>query len=127
MAWDHAKGGFNFYRTFVKTDTAWVFAGNSRNALTAATRARAPFESHRSGNVLMKELRAPWIHWHSIDAPVDNDVYAPDDPLRTHPWFLGDDRRQVRRTYLRNESGATPASIGGPEHASTHWWPTGYR
>jgi hypothetical protein len=88
MAWDHDKGGFNFYRTFGKDDTAWVFAGNSRNALTAATRAQGPFESHRGGNVLMKELRAPWIQWHSIDAPVDKDVVAPDDPIRTHPWFL---------------------------------------
>jgi hypothetical protein len=88
MAWDHAKGGFNFYRTFGKTDTAWVFAGNSRDALSPDTRARGPFESHRSGNVLMKELRAPWIHWHSIDAAVHDSVYASDNPLRTHPWFL---------------------------------------
>ena len=95
MAWDHAKGGFNFYRTFGKTDAAWVFTGNSRDALSPATRARGPFESHRSGNVLMKELRAPWIHWHSRDASVDADIYAPDNPLRTHPWFLaaiGDQR-----------------------------------
>ncbi|SCX28028.1 hypothetical protein [Mycolicibacterium fluoranthenivorans] len=88
MAWDHQIGGFNFYRTFGKTDTAWVFTGNSRNALAPATRARGPFESHRSGSILMKELRAPWIHWHSVDAPVADDVYPPDHPLRTHPWFL---------------------------------------
>jgi hypothetical protein len=95
MAWDHGKGGFNFYRTFGETDTAWVFAGNSRDALTAATRARGPFESHRGGNVLMKELRAPWIHWHSIDAAVDKNVLAPNNPIRNHPWFLaaiGDQR-----------------------------------
>jgi len=88
MAWDHDKGGFNFYRTFGETDTAWVFAGNSRDALAAATRARGPFESHRGGNVLMKELRAPWIHWHSIDAAVDQNVLAANNPIRTHPWFL---------------------------------------
>jgi hypothetical protein len=87
MAWDHKTGGFNFYRTFGSRDTAWVFTGNSRHALGEPTRGAGPFENHRSGALLMKELRAPWIHWHSIDAPVGVDVLEPDDPLRQHSWF----------------------------------------
>jgi hypothetical protein len=61
MAWDLAVGGFNYYRT-VGTSSAWVFAGNSRHALTAPTRDNGPFESHKSGHFLMKELKFPWVH-----------------------------------------------------------------
>jgi hypothetical protein len=86
MAWDRRSGGFNFYRT-VGANSAWVFAGNSRHALVDPTQGKGPFESHQSGNVLMKELRAPWIHWDSPDAEVLPSVFAGDDPLREHPWF----------------------------------------
>lgn len=86
MAWDRAAGGFNFYRT-VGNNSAWVFAGNSRHALLEQTEFKGPFESHTSGNFLMKELRAPWLHWHSPDAPVTASVFAADNPLRNHPWF----------------------------------------
>jgi hypothetical protein len=58
MAWDRRSGGFNFYRT-VGANSGWVFAGNSRHALADPTQGKGPFESHRSGNILMKELRAP--------------------------------------------------------------------
>jgi hypothetical protein len=86
MAWDRRSGGFNFYRT-VGANSAWVFAGNSRHALADPTQGKGPFESHRSGNILMKELRAPWIHWDSPDAEVLPSVFAGNDPLREHPWF----------------------------------------
>lgn len=86
MAWDHESGGFNYYRTVGDT-TAWVFAGNSRHALLEPTEFKGPFESHTSGNFLMKELRAPWLHWDSPDAPVTPDIFSEDDPLRDHPWF----------------------------------------
>jgi hypothetical protein len=88
MAWDHRNDGFNFYRTVGQT-RAWVFAGNSSHALTDPTQGNGPFESHRSGAFLMKELRSPWINWHSPDGPVQPSVFAEDDPLRNHPWFIG--------------------------------------
>lgn len=84
MAWDRTLGGFNYYRTVAG---AWVFAGNSRAALMAPTEGKGPFESHVSGNLLMKELRKPWIHWHSSAAHMIDAVFAPDDPRRHHPWF----------------------------------------
>ena len=37
----------------------------------------------------MKELRAPWLHWHSPDANVLPSVFASGNPLRNHPWFRG--------------------------------------
>ncbi len=87
MAWDRERGGFNYYQT-VGDSTGWVFAGNSRHALLEGTEGKGPFESHPSGNVIMKELAVPWINWDSPDGPVHPTMFSPDDPLRGHPWFL---------------------------------------
>jgi hypothetical protein len=86
MAWDHAHTGFNYYRT-VGESRAWVYAGNSRHALVDPTQGKGPFESHLSGAFLMKELRAPWINWHSPDANIQPSAFAEDDPLADHQWF----------------------------------------
>lgn len=86
MAWDADSGGFNFYRS-LGTEGGWAFAGNSRSALVDPTQGKGPFESHKSGNLLMKELRAPWISWHSPDANILPTAFADDDPRRSHPWF----------------------------------------
>jgi hypothetical protein len=87
MAWDRVHGGFNFYRT-VGDEGAWVFAGNSRHALSDPTQGKGPFESHPSGALLMKELEIPWTHWHSFEVAIDDTVFPDGDPLATHPWFL---------------------------------------
>jgi hypothetical protein len=84
MAWDLERGGFNFYRT-VGASNAWVFAGNSRHALTASTRDNGPFESHKNGHFLMKELKLPWVNWHSPTAVVASSVFA-EEGLLGHPW-----------------------------------------
>jgi hypothetical protein len=86
MAWDLAKGGFNFYRT-VGASSAWVFAGNSRHALMAPTRDNGPFESHKSGHFLMKELKFPWVHWESPAARIDTQVLD-EEGLLGHPWVV---------------------------------------
>jgi hypothetical protein len=84
MAWDQRSGGFNFYRT-VGSKAIWVFAGNSRDALGGDTEGNGPFESHRSGSFLMKELRPPWINWDSPDGEIDPAVMP--EGLGTHEWF----------------------------------------
>jgi len=84
MAWDERTGGFNYYRT-VGESSAWVFAGNSRHSLTPPTRDNGPFESHKSGHFLMKELRLPWVHWDSPTARAVLSVFAEQDML-DHPW-----------------------------------------
>ncbi len=86
MAWDRNEGGFNFYRS-TGPKAIWMFAGNSRDALRDATRGKGPFESHRSGALLMKELKSPWINWHSPDAGIAANVFAAHDRRRTHEWF----------------------------------------
>ena len=84
MAWDRRAGGFNFYRT-VGSGSAWVFAGNSRHALTAPTRDNGPFESHKSGHFLMKELHLPWVNWDSPLAKVALSIFTAQG-LEDHPW-----------------------------------------
>lgn len=92
MAWDQRTGGFNYYQT-VGATSAWVFAGNSRHALRAPTQGKGPFESHLSGNFVMKELRFPWLHWHSQAANILPSVLPRDPPLADHPWVTGRDPR----------------------------------
>lgn len=87
MAWDRRAGGFNFYRT-VGPNSAWVFAGNSAHAVAPATEGKGPFESHRSGNFLMKELRAPWVNWHTQDDRIDASIFPAGDARGEHPWFV---------------------------------------
>ena len=88
MAWDAKSDGFNFYRSLGE-EGSWVFAGKSRDALVEPSQRKGPFESHKSGTFLMKELRAPWINWHSPDANIFPTVFSDADPRREHPWFTG--------------------------------------
>jgi hypothetical protein len=86
MAWDRKSDGFNFYRT-VGPEAAWVFAGNSRHALSDPTQGKGPFESHAGGAFLMKELKIPWLNWHSFEADIEPMVFPVGDGRRTHAWF----------------------------------------
>ena len=86
MAWDVTHGGFNYYRT-LRGAGGWVWAGNSRHALAPATRGKGPFESHPSGNLIMRELKFPWVHWHSFKAQIRAEVFDPADARREHRWF----------------------------------------
>lgn len=87
MAWDSASAGFNFYRN-LDGGTTWVFAGNSKHALLPASRRKGPFESHPTGNLLMKELKLPWVHWDSFKVQIPDTVFDTGDVRRTHRWFL---------------------------------------
>jgi hypothetical protein len=86
MAWDRKAGGFNYYRT-VGDAPSWAFAGNSRHALKPPTAGKGPFESHPSGSLLMKELKFPWLHWHSPAANIFEPAFDPGDDRAAHPWF----------------------------------------
>lgn len=84
IGWDDANGVFHFYERRAGT---WFWAGNSHHSLAAATRGQGPFDSHVNGSMVMKELRAPWNNWHSMNAVIRDDVLAPGDPLRDEPLF----------------------------------------
>lgn len=91
MAWDLARQGFNYYQTRTPEDP-WVFAGNSADALRSPSAGVGPFESHPSGHLVMKELRFPWVHWHSSAATVRADAVSPE--LVNHAWFTARDGAQ---------------------------------
>lgn len=91
MAWDDTSGGFNYYRTISGADGSWVWAGNSRHAWEQGTRASGPFESHPTGNLLFKELKLPWTHWHSGRATMDRLDLATGDQRGDHQWFANSD------------------------------------
>ena len=84
MAWDNTRKGFNYYRT--TADGGWVLAGNSIDAVRQGTEGKGPFESHTSGSFLMKELRFPWIHWHSSKALVNRAIFDGQPDLEDHRW-----------------------------------------
>ncbi len=83
LAWDTTAGGFNYYTT--DRGAPWVLAGNSADAFREGSAGFGPFESHPSGNVIMKELRRPWVHWQSRDASVR--VAALPPKIASHRWF----------------------------------------
>ncbi len=105
MAWDRKRGGFNYYRA-VGDGPTWVFAGNSRHALVDPTEGKGPFESHKSGAFLMKELKLPWINWHSPEAPIRRRDFPPNDPRLRHPWFV---QREPGGAYTFEFAVARPA------------------
>jgi len=86
MAWDKTAGGFNYYRS-MGDPPAWVFAGNAHHALADPTQGKGPFESHKSGALLMKELKLPWTNWDSPLAQIFGTAFAGGDDRREHPWF----------------------------------------
>lgn len=85
IAWDSVNNVFNFYE---RRGSNWFWAGNSYHALLPDSRGQGPFDSHVNGSMVMKELRAPWNNWHSMNAHITKDVLAPDNPFRNEPLFL---------------------------------------
>jgi hypothetical protein len=92
VGWDAVAGAYQFYD---RRHGAWVWAGSSWEALAPDSRGQGPFDSHVNGALNMKELKQPWIHWHSMAARIRDDALAPDDPLRTER--LWQDREPAER------------------------------
>lgn len=97
IGWDSHDGVFNYYE---RRGGTWIWAGNSNHALAPKTRGCGPFDSHVNGSLVMKELRAPWNSWHSMDAAILDDVLAPDDPLRAEPLFQSRESAHVLETTV---------------------------
>jgi hypothetical protein len=83
-SWDPNNLGFNFYQRLHST---WFWAGNSVHALNTQTRGRGPFSGHINGGPVMKELKLPWNHWHSMNAQISEASFAPNDPFLKSPLF----------------------------------------
>ncbi|MFD4935418.1 hypothetical protein [Streptomyces virginiae] len=80
-AWDDKARHFNFY---IRLQHAWVWAGNSWDSLEPGSRGMGCFDSHVNGSVVMKELKVPWLNWHSQRAKIH---FEPQDPIRSDPLY----------------------------------------
>ncbi|MFC5249198.1 hypothetical protein [Streptomyces nigrescens] len=119
-AWDDRNKVFNYY---MRITPAWIWTGNSWDALAAASRGRGCFDSHVNGSVVMKELKQPWINWQSQSAAIQ----LPDnDPLRDNPLYrrvIGAEnlettvRAQINRwTAARLEKVTAGGIVQHPDH-----------
>jgi hypothetical protein len=95
IGWDPAAGAYQFYD---RRAGAWAWAGSSWDALAPDSRGRGPFDSHVNGALNMKELKLPWVNWHSESATILDSALAPDDPLRNEPLWI---RRQPAQDFER--------------------------
>ena len=84
IAWDQVAGAYQFYD---RRGGAWIWAGSSWDALDPDCRGQGPFDSHVNGALNMKELKIPWLHWHSMSAGIRDEVLAPGDALRNDPLW----------------------------------------
>jgi hypothetical protein len=105
LAWDSQNQVYNYYQ---RRSGTWIWAGNSQYALEPATRGKGPFDSHVNGSLVMKELKLPWTHWHSMSAGIKDESLAPDDPLRSEPLF-------------RNKAGAELLQLGAVQPGIIRW------
>jgi hypothetical protein len=99
IGWDDAAGANQFYE---RRDGVWMWAGSGWDALRPDTRGRGPFDSHVNGALNMKELKLPWLHWHSSAAAFSDAVLAPADPLRNEAvWVRRSLADEFERTVVR--------------------------
>ena len=99
IGWDEVAGAYQFYD---RRQGAWVWAGSSWDALAEVSRGRGPFDSHVNGALNMKELKNPWVHWHSMAAGIRDEVLAADDPLRADPlWAQREGAERLEAEVVR--------------------------
>ncbi|WP_327440611.1 hypothetical protein [Pseudomonas donghuensis] len=84
IAWSELQGVFHF---FERTGAGWGWAGSSMHALQDGSRGQGPFDSHINGGLVMKELKAPWNHWHTQSNGIPRDLIFKTDVELNHPLF----------------------------------------
>lgn len=84
IAWSDTDGSFHF---FERKAGQWAWAGNGFHALQQRSRGQGPFDSHINGSLVMKELKAPWSHWHSMSSGIARETFPAGSPLATDPLF----------------------------------------
>ncbi|MGA8027948.1 MAG: hypothetical protein WB992_12470 [Bryobacteraceae bacterium] len=101
-AWDSTSAVLQFYD---RRGGAWIWAGNTNDALAKDTRGQGPFDSHVNGVLNMKELKFPWINWHSQAAAIQDSALAPEDPFLMDPLWVkrrpGEEFEMIIRAGIR--------------------------
>lgn len=102
LAWDAEAKAFQFYERRLGS---WFWAGSSWDALADDTRGRGPFDSHVNGAMLMKELKFPWLHWHSMAQTIRPDAFDPADVLQQEFLFLQRQNAEKLESIVRFSTG----------------------
>jgi hypothetical protein len=84
IGWDRGAGAYQFYE---RRGGSWIWAGSSWDALEPDSRGKGPFDSHINGGLNMKELKQPWVNWHSEASRISDAALALGDPLRQEPLW----------------------------------------
>ena len=99
IGWDETAGAFQFYD---RRGGSWIWAGSSWDALAPGSRGHGPFDSHVNGALNMKELKRPWVHWHSQAAQIPDSALAPNDPLAAESlWTKRSQADEFERAIAR--------------------------
>lgn len=98
IAWSETQGVFHF---FERLGGRWVWAGSSLDALRPASRGLGPFDSHVNGGLVMKELKFPWVHWHSQSRSIDRGLLFPTPALASNPLFAKLEGAQVLEVVVQ--------------------------
>jgi hypothetical protein len=99
FSWDPVSRAFNFYE---RRTGAWCWAGSSWDALADDSRGNGPFDSHVNGAPVMKELKLPWMHWHSQAAAIPDEALEPGDALRSEPLFREKSGAEELEVFVRS-------------------------
>lgn len=98
IAWSETQGAFHF---FERGAAGWAWAGNSFHALEPGSRGQGPFDSHINGGLVMKELKAPWLHWHSQSGGIPRELVFGSPEARNHPLFARLEGAEVLEQAVR--------------------------
>jgi hypothetical protein len=79
-AWDSDNEVFHYYERG-RGGATWFWEGNSWHALTSPTRGNGPFDSHVNGAPVMKERKAPWLHWNSVTQEIPRENFPAQHPI----------------------------------------------
>lgn len=94
VAWSEADRSFHFFERLMGH---WFWAGNSFHALDPRSRGKGPFDSHINGGLVMKELKAPWAHWHSQSSSIPRELLSGTD-FGKHPGLNAIEGAEVLET-----------------------------
>jgi hypothetical protein len=97
IAWSEHDRAFHY---FERKNGEWFWAGNSFHALDMPTRGQGPFDSHINGSLVMKELKRPWTHWHSMNSSIPREVFG-NGEFNANPIFRTLDGAELLENIVR--------------------------
>ena len=97
VAWSEVDTTFHF---FERRQGRWTWAGNSMTAFDDRARGKGPCDSHINGGLVMKELKAPWAHWHSQSSSIPFELLEGTD-FGKHPGMSAIDGAELLENLVK--------------------------